>query len=160
MAELARVLRDVRKRIEFLKAHPGSDPAINRELESLGIDLHVLEAAAGILRKYDRQPHPRRGQISEESNTGVTRTILMEARGPLHINDILERLKIYTGREVKRGVLTSRLSKMARNRNTFIQVAPATYGLIGHPIFSDDDEARMKALAGIRRVQEAIKKPT
>jgi hypothetical protein len=85
------------------------------------------------MRATTTRAHPRRGYIDPDSNIGLTRALLLMADGALHIDEILKRLRLIHGREVARNNLTSRLAKLAKRREVFVQVAPATYDLIKRP---------------------------
>jgi len=74
--------------------------------------------------------HPRKGKFHAKSSVGQTVAVLREAGEPLHVADILSRLK-KRGMEAKKGSLWSTLAKLSKKGSIFYKTAqPSTFGLM------------------------------
>lgn len=68
-----------------------------------------------------------------KSNMDVVYDILLAAKGPLHINDIIQRAKKEFHRPLRRESLVSALTKKVLDQNTFTRTAPNTFDLLKRP---------------------------
>ena len=59
--------------------------------------------------------------------------ILLAAKGPLHITEILQRAKKDHHRPLRRESLVSALTKKVLDRQTFTRTAPNTFDLLQRP---------------------------
>ena len=98
--------------------------------------LEILENTAlaqlRALRALRRSEH-RRGSPAEpkgKSNMQILHDILLAAKGPLHINDLIQRAKKDFHRQLHRESLVSALTKKVLDRNTFTRTAPNTFDLL------------------------------
>jgi hypothetical protein len=84
------------------------------------------------LRRAAQRPaaHP---DAKCKSNMEVVYDILLAAKGPLHITDILLRAKKDYHRLLRRESLVSALTKKVLDQNTFTRTAPNTFDLLKHP---------------------------
>jgi len=114
----------------------------NPQLTDLRRDIYVLEAARLILLSSAQRKSPRRGIVSDASHVGIARTILDEAKAPLHIDEIVAQMKT-RGYRTNKSALTSRLSKMVRDGQIFKRVDAATFALIGWRIESRPAQRRV-----------------
>lgn len=74
--------------------------------------------------------HPRKGKFHAKSSVGQTVAVLREAGVPLHIDEILSRLK-KRGMEAKKGSLWSTLAKLSKKGSIFHKTSqPSTFGLV------------------------------
>jgi len=64
----------------------------------------------------------------------VVYDILLAAKGPLHINDILLRAKMDHRRPLRRESLVSALTKKVLDQNTYRRTAPNTFDLLSRPL--------------------------
>ena len=60
--------------------------------------------------------------------------ILVAAKGPLHVTDILLRAKKDYRRQLSRESLVSALTKKVLDQNTFTRTAPNTFDLLKRPL--------------------------
>ncbi len=124
--KLLRTKREERRVLEI--AEEEAEPS--ERLRLLRHEVAILEAALRVLSDNDGDRRsPRRGLIDPDSSMGVAITILTDAGRPLHVDEILREM-ITRGHAATKAALTSRLAKMVKDRNTFEQVAPATFGLL------------------------------
>ena len=63
----------------------------------------------------------------------VVHDLLLAAKGPLHINDIIQRAKKGYHRQLRRESLVSALTKKVLDQNTFTRTAPNTFDLLHRP---------------------------
>lgn len=101
--------------------------------------IEVLESSAlaqlralRSLRRAAQRPaaHP---DAKRKSNMDVVYDILLAAKGPLHITDILLRAKKDYHRPLRRESLVSALTKKVLDQNTFTRTAPNTFELLKRP---------------------------
>lgn len=72
-------------------------------------------------------PKRRRGM----SQVDMVHDALSRAGAPLHVNDIVERVRALHGKELDRESIVSALTKKVRRGIRFERTAPNTFGLIG-----------------------------
>jgi hypothetical protein len=101
--------------------------------------LEVLENSAlaqlralRTLRRAEQRPAATAGPKGK-SNMEVVYDILLAAKGPLHIQDILQRAKKDHRRQLRRESLVSALTKKVLDQNTFTRTAPNTFDLLHRP---------------------------
>jgi hypothetical protein len=101
--------------------------------------IEVLENAAlaqlRALRALRRSEH-RKTSLSEpkrKSNMNIIYDILLSAKKPLHVNDIIQRAKEEYHRSLHRESLVSALTKKVLDQNTFTRTAPNTFDLLKRP---------------------------
>ena len=85
------------------------------------------------LRRAEHRPATLPG-TKRKSNVDIVYDILMSAKGPLHINDILQRAKKDHQRQLRRESLVSALTKKVLDQNTFARTAPNTFDLLKRPL--------------------------
>ncbi len=74
--------------------------------------------------------HPRKGKFQVKSSVGQTVAVLKESGIPLHIDEILSRLK-KRGMEAKKGSLWSTMAKLSKKGSLFYKTRqPSTFGLL------------------------------
>ena len=84
------------------------------------------------LRRSEQRPALRPG-AKRKSNMDIVYDILLAAKGPLHIHDILQRAKRDFHRPLQRESLVSALTKKVLDQNTFGRTAPNTFDLLKRP---------------------------
>ena len=96
--------------------------------------LNILEKATEgqlravrALRRATRQPVSRTRK--SKSNISIVEDILKAHRGPLHIDDILQKAAQSYGRKLSRESLVSALTKKVLDEQTFCRVARNTFDL-------------------------------
>jgi len=101
--------------------------------------IEVLESSAlaqlralRSLRRAEQRPAAPPG-TKRKSNMDVVYDILLAAKGPLHITDILQRAKQQHHRPLRRESLVSALTKKVLDQNTFTRTAPNTFDLLKRP---------------------------
>ena len=92
--------------------------------------LAQLRALRALRRSQERRP-PEPGR---KSNMAIVYDILVAAKGPLHINDILQRAKKDHRRPLQRESLVSALTKKVLDQNTYRRTAPNTFDLLSRPL--------------------------
>lgn len=85
------------------------------------------------LRRAERRPLAP-PDTKRKSNMDIVYDILMAAKGPLHISDILQRAKKDYHRPLRRESLVSALTKKVLDQNTFRRSAPNTFDLLKRPV--------------------------
>jgi hypothetical protein len=93
--------------------------------------LAQLRALRALRRSEHRKtstPEPKR-----KSNMDIIYDILLSARKPLHVNDIILRAKEDYHRQLHRESLVSALTKKVLDQNTFSRTAPNTFDLLKRP---------------------------
>lgn len=96
-----------------------------RAIAALQDDLAALGRALTLVNPNGVKPHPQQGKLNPKSSVGRAVTVLRGKKEPMHVNDLLARL-----RGVKKMTLVSSLQKMAKKGNTFVKTGPATFGLL------------------------------
>ena len=101
--------------------------------------LDVLESTAlaqlrtlRALRRAEHRPATSAG-TKRKSNMEIVYDILLTAKGPLHIQDIIQRAKQDFQRPLHRESLVSALTKKVLDQNTFCRTAPNTFDLRTRP---------------------------
>jgi len=101
--------------------------------------LEVLETSAlaqlralRSLRRAQLRPAAPPG-TKRKSNMDIVHDILLAAKGPLHITDILQRAQKHHHRPLRRESLVSALTKKVLDHNTFSRTAPNTFDLLKRP---------------------------
>jgi len=84
------------------------------------------------LRRADQRPAAPPGP-KRKSNIDIVHDILVAAKGPLHITDILQRAKKDHHRPLRRESLVSALTKKVLDHHTFSRTAPNTFDLLKRP---------------------------
>jgi len=84
------------------------------------------------LRRAQQRPRATPG-TKRQSNMHIVYDILLAAKGPLHISDILQRAKKDHHRPLRRESLVSALTKKVLDQNTFRRTAPNTFDLLQRP---------------------------
>lgn len=84
------------------------------------------------LRRSAPRPAPPLG-TKRKSNMDIVYDILLAAKGPIHINDILQRAQKDFHRPMRRESLVSALTKKVLDQNTFARTAPNTFDLRQRP---------------------------
>ena len=101
--------------------------------------LDVLETSAlaqlRALRSFRRaQQRPTTPPGTKpKSNMEIVYDILLAAKGPLHITEILQRAQKDHRRQLRRESLVSALTKKILDHNTFSRTAPNTFALLKRP---------------------------
>jgi len=81
------------------------------------------------LRRAQQRPAAPAGP-KQKSNMNIVYDILVAAKGPLHINEIIQRAKKDHRRQLRRESLVSALTKKVLDQNTFTRTAPNTFDLL------------------------------
>jgi hypothetical protein len=84
------------------------------------------------LRRAEQRPLAPAG-TKRKSNMDIVYDILLAAKGPLHISEILQRAKKDHHRPLRRESLVSALTKKVLDRQTFTRTAPNTFDLLQRP---------------------------
>ena len=84
------------------------------------------------LRRAAQRPAAPPGS-KRKSNMDVAHDILLAAKGPLHITDLLQRAQKQYHRPLRRESLVSALTKKVLDQNTFTRTAPNTFDLLHRP---------------------------
>jgi hypothetical protein len=84
------------------------------------------------LRRAEQRPAAPLG-TKRKSNMDVVHDILLAAKGPLHITQILQRAKRDHHRPLRRESLVSALTQKVLDHNTFSRTAPNTFYLLKRP---------------------------
>jgi hypothetical protein len=101
--------------------------------------IDVLENAAlaqlRALRALRRSDHRKSSspEPNRKSNMDIVYDILVSAKGPLHIHDLIQRAKKDYQRQLRRESLVSALTKKVLDQNTFTRTAPNTFDLLKRP---------------------------
>ena len=91
--------------------------------------LAQLRALRALRRSQERRP----AEPGRKSNMNIVYDILVAAKGPLHINDIIQRAKKDHRRPLQRESLVSALTKKVLDQNTYRRTAPNTFDLLSRP---------------------------
>ena len=98
--------------------------------------IEVLETTAlaqlRALRALRRSEHRKSSPLEpkRKSNMAIVYDILLAAKAPVHINDIIQRAKKDYHRQHHRETLVSALTKKVLDQNTFTRTAPNTFDLL------------------------------
>jgi hypothetical protein len=84
------------------------------------------------LRRAEQRPRAPAG-AKRKSNIDIVHDILLAAKGPLHISEILQHAKKDHHRPLRRESLVSALTKKVLDRQTFTRTAPNTFDLLQRP---------------------------
>ncbi len=93
--------------------------------------LAQLRALRALRRAEDRPAVP--AGTKRKSNMEIVYDILVNAKGPLHIDDMIERAKTDFERQLHRESLVSALTKKVLDQNVFRRTAPNTFDLLKRP---------------------------
>ena len=93
--------------------------------------LAQLRALRALRRSEHRKSSPL--EPKRKSNMAIVYDILLVAKGPLHITNILQRAKKDYHRPLRRESLVSALTKKVLDQNTFSRTAPNTFDLLKRP---------------------------
>ena len=93
--------------------------------------LAQLRALRALRRSEHRKTAPP--GLKRKSNMDIVYDILLAAKGPIHINDILQRAQKDFHRPMRRESLVSALTKKVLDQNTFARTAPNTFDLRQRP---------------------------
>jgi len=101
-------------------------------LEILESTAHVQLKTLRSLRKKSAPPadHDKK---KGKSNMDIVQDILLAARGPLQINEILLKARLAFGVQLHRESLVSALTQKALDQHTFRRTAPNTFDLLQRP---------------------------
>ena len=94
--------------------------------------LAQLRALRALRRSHERKRPP--SEPGRQSNMDIVYDILVAAKGPLHINEIILRAKRDHRRQLRRESLVSALTKKVLDQNTFGRTAPNTFDLLSRPL--------------------------
>ena len=84
------------------------------------------------LRRAEQRPAALPGP-KRKSNMDIVYDILLSAKGPIHIQEIIQRAQKDFHRPLRRESLVSALTKKVLDQNTFIRTAPNTFDLRQRP---------------------------
>jgi hypothetical protein len=84
------------------------------------------------LRRAELRPAAQAGE-KRKSNMAIVYDLLLAAKGPLHIHDLIARAKRDHHRQLHRESLVSALTKKVLDQNTFCRTAPNTFDLLKRP---------------------------
>lgn len=89
-----------------------------------------LEAQLRAVRRLRRREEPRKETRSKKrmSQVDMAYDILRRAACPLHVNEILERIRVVHGVAVDRESLVSSLSKKVARGDRFVRTGKNTFG--------------------------------
>ena len=93
--------------------------------------LAQLRALRSLRRAHQRPLAP--AGAKRKSNMDIVYDILLAAKGPLHITEILQRAKKDHHRPLRRESLVSALTKKVLDRQTFTRTASNTFDLLQRP---------------------------
>jgi hypothetical protein len=94
--------------------------------------LAQLRALRALRRAENRKSSP--AEPKGKSNMDIVYDILLAAKGPLHVNEIIQRAKRDRRRQLHRESLVSALTKKVLDQNTFARTAPNTFDLLKRPV--------------------------
>jgi hypothetical protein len=107
--------------------------ALTRE-ELLAILETIAHAQLRALRLARGGPRGRpKGPAQPQSNIDIVKDILIKAKGPLHLDELLRRAQHLHQRPLRRESLVSALTKKVLDHNTFVRTAPNTFDLLHRP---------------------------
>lgn len=74
--------------------------------------------------------HPMKGKVNPKSSVGHALAVLRESGVPLHMNELMTRMK-KRGSEPKKGSLVSTMMKLSKRGHIFYKAdQPSTFGLV------------------------------
>ena|ERR1039458_5409959 len=94
--------------------------------------LAQLRALRALRRSQERKRPP--SEPGRKSNMNIVYDILAAAKGPLHVNEIIQRAKKDHRRPLQRESLVSALTKKVLDQNTYRRTAPNTFDLLSRPL--------------------------
>ena len=94
--------------------------------------LAQLRALRALRRSHERKRPP--SEPGHKSNMDIVYDILVAAKGPLHVNEIILRAKRDYRRPLRRESLVSALTKKVLDQNTYGRTAPNTFDLLSRPL--------------------------
>jgi len=94
----------------------------------------LLKTQLGVLRDYIKSVEPgeherKISQRKSRSNMSIVSDILIAAKIPLHVSEIIRRANEQHGIVLDRESLVSALTKKVNKGSTFIRTSPNTFGL-------------------------------
>jgi hypothetical protein len=93
--------------------------------------LAQLRALRALRRSQERKGPP--SEPGRKSNMDMVYDILVAAKGPLHLNEIIRRAKKDHRRQLRRESLVSALTKKVLDQNIYCRTAPNTFDLLSRP---------------------------
>ncbi len=117
-----------------MQTNPQSTEPLTKNdlIEALEITALAQLRALRSLRRADQRPAAPTG-AKRKSNMEIVYDILLAAKSPLHITDIIQRAKKDHHRPLRRESLVSALTKKVLDHNTFTRTAPNTFDLLKRP---------------------------
>lgn len=88
-----------------------------------------LKVIRRFLKEKDEQVDDQSIKKRRKSNISITKDILQASGQPLHVSEIIRRAKEDRQVTMDRESIVSALTKKVRRGETFIRVAPNTFGL-------------------------------
>ena len=104
-----------------------SDSVRDAILAAMAEGLEAQLRAVRRLRGKDKEKAPKRAGMS---HMGMVSDILTRAGGPLHVSQILLRIRQVYHVELDRESVASALVKRVARQDRFVRTAPNTFGLI------------------------------
>lgn len=101
-------------------------------LDVLEIATTAQLRALRALRRSQQRPRPP-AEPGRKSNMEIVHDILVAAKGPLHVHEIIRRAKKDHRRQLQRESLVSALTKKVLDQNTYLRTAPNTFDLLSRP---------------------------
>ncbi len=93
--------------------------------------LAQLRALRALRRSQERKRPP--SEPDRKSNMDIVHDILVAAKGPLHVRQIIQRAQKDYRRPLRRESLVSALTKKVLDQNTYCRTAPNTFDLLSRP---------------------------
>jgi len=93
--------------------------------------LAQLRALRALSRAQHRKTAP--SDPKRKSNMDIVYDVILAAKGPLHIHEIIERAKKDHHRQLNRESIVSALTKKVLDKNVFTRTAPNTFDLLNRP---------------------------
>lgn len=135
MKDITEAIKEKRGAISRLKAElevlerayallNGSSAQVSLDLS---IDVHDTKKARDTKKV---RVHPRKGKFSSKSSVGQSVAVLRESSVPLHVEEIVSRIK-RRGLDVKKTSLSSTLARFSKEGRVFFRAPqPNTFGLV------------------------------
>ena len=121
------------KRWRFAQTSESTEPLTKNDiLDVLEISALAQLRALRSFRRAQQRPAAPPG-TKRKSNMDIVYDILLAAKGPLHITDIIQHAKKDYHRPLRRESLVSALTKKVLDHNTFTRTAPNTFDLLKRP---------------------------
>jgi len=94
--------------------------------------LAQLRALRALRRSQERKRLP--SEPGRKSNMDIVHDLLVSAKGPLHVREIIQRAQRDYRRQLRRESLVSALTKKVLDQNTYCRTAPNTFDLLSRPL--------------------------